>query len=310
MVSSNRIAQYIVEPWRSIVAFDQHIASIVPDRIYVSARYRAMVGSPLDLNNPKTFNEKVQWYKLYYRKPLMTYCADKYLAKNYVKECGLDHLVTPVIGVWNKPEEIDFDKLPDECFIKCNHNSNGALHWRREMRKDKNRIIEKLNCLLKKNGYKANREWAYKNIKPLVFAEEMIESRESDPLRDWNVFCFNGKPRLVLYNVGLVNSKGEHSDSAYRAAFDTQFNYLDIETALERIPEGKTLKPFFWEEMLEYASILSKHFPEVRVDFFSTSNMLRFGELTFYSSGGYSEWKPEKWGIKMGEWFELPERFP
>ncbi len=304
----NRILQYIIEPWRSIVAFDQHIASIIPDRLYIESRFRTMVGYPLDLNNPRTFNEKVQWYKLYYRNPLMTTCADKYLVKSYVRECGLGYLVTPVIGVWDKPEDIEFNKLPDECFIKCNHNSNGAIHWRREMIGEKQSTIGKLNKLLKKNGYKANREWAYKNIKPVIFAEEMIESSESDPLSDWNVFCFNGKPQLILYNIGMVNSKGEHSDRAYRAAFDTQFNYLNVETAMERIPEGKVDKPVFWEKMLEYASILSKPFPEVRVDFFSTGNVLRFGELTFYSSGGYSEWKPEKWGIQMGEWFVLPEK--
>ena len=302
-----RIAQYICEPWRMAVAFDQHIASIVPDRLYIKARFRLMVGYPLDLKNPTTFNEKIQWYKLYYRNPLMTYCADKYLAKEYVKKCGLNHLVTPVIDSWNKPEEIDFDQLPDECFIKCNHNSNGAIHWRRDMIGDKNRIIEKLNKLLKKNGYPANREWCYKNIKPIVFAEEMIESHDGEPLIDWNVFCFNGKPQLVLYNVGLVDKSGEHSETAYRAAYDTQFKYLDIDTALERIPEENIEKPVFWEKMLEYASILSKPFPEVRVDFFSTDNTLRFGELTFYSSGGYSEWKPEKWGIQMGEWFVLPK---
>ena len=303
-----RIIQYVREPWRSIVAFDQHIACVVPDRLYVNARYRAMTGYPLDLKSPKTFNEKVQWYKLYYRKPLMTYCADKYLAKNYVSECGLGNLVTPVIGAWDKPAQIEFEKLPNECFIKCNHNSNGAIHWRREMISNKSQIIEKLNKLLKKNGYKANREWAYKNIKPLVFAEEMIESQESEPLKDWNVFCFNGEPRLVLCNIGLVNSKGEHSDCAYRAAFDTEFNYLDIETALERIPKDEIKKPAFWNDMLENARILSKPFPHVRVDFFSTENTLRFGELTFYSSGGYAEWKPEKWGVQMGEWFVLPRK--
>lgn len=304
----NRILQYICEPWRSIVAFDQHIVSIIPDRLYIQSRFRTMVGYPLDLNNPRTFNEKIQWYKLYYRKPLMTHCADKYLVKNYVKECGLNDIVTPVIGVWNRPEDIKFEELPNECFIKCNHNSNGALHWRREMLNEKKTIIDKLNFLLKKSGYKANREWAYKDIKPLVFAEEMIKTGEHDTLKDWNVFCFNGKPHLVLYNVGLVNSKGEHSDIANRAAFDTHFNYLDIQTAMEMIPEGEVTKPDFWDKMLEYASILSKPFPEVRVDFFSTEDTLRFGELTFYSSGGYSEWKPEKWGLQMGEWFALPEK--
>lgn len=303
-----RIIQYVKEPWKSIVAFDQHIASVIPDRLYVSARFRAMTGYPLDLNNPRTFNEKVQWYKLYYRDPQMTYCADKYLAKEYVEKCDLNDLITPIIGVWDRAEDIEFEMLPDECFIKCNHNSNGAIHWRREMICDKSRIISKLDALLKKNGYHANREWAYKNIRPVIFAEEMIESREDEPLIDWNVFCFNGKPRLILYNIGLVNSKGEHSDSAYRASLDTQFNYLNIETALKTIPEEEIEKPAFWEEMLEYACILSKPFPQVRVDFFSTGKTLRFGELTFYSSGGYAEWKPEKWGAQMGEWFILPKK--
>lgn len=279
--------------------------SFVPDKPMVKFLYKLNTGSSLNLDDPRTFNEKIQWYKLYWRDPLMTRCTDKLLVKDYVREKGYSEMVTPTYAVWDAAEDIDFDLLPAPCIIKCNHNSNGALIWNGTL-EGTEVVRARYRRMMRNNAFWNSREWSYLDIVPKIFAEELLVPKKG-PLKDWNIFCFGGMPRLVLCNVGLIDESGAHAETAHRAAFDSDFNYLNIQTGMIQIPEGNIERPIFWNQMLEIASRLAEPFPEVRVDFFQCDGDLRFGELTFYSSGGYSLWNPTEWQLRMGDWFELPK---
>lgn len=278
----------------------------ISDELMLKILYRITLGEKLNFSIPTTFNEKLQWYKLYYRDDLMTLCSDKYLVRNYVEKKGLSHILTPLYGVYNNADEINFDELPNECFIKCNHNSNGNILWRKDKQMNVYKIRKKLNKMLSNNAFYSSREWSYKNIKPRIICEELLKTKDPNGLVDFNFFCFNGQPKLVMYNIGLSNDAGEHA-IGHRAVFDENFNPLDIKTSMKPLDVEKIKKPKNYEEMLNYAKILSEPFPFVRVDFFYVDGVIRFGELTFYSAGGYGKFEPQKWQYILGEMLELPQ---
>lgn len=280
----------------------------VSDEFMIKMLYRITLGEKLDLNNPIKFNEKLQWYKLFYRNDLMTRCSDKYLVREYVKQKGLANILTPLYEVYDKAEDINFNELPEECFIKCTHNSNGNILWKKENLKDVEKIKKKLNGMLSNNAFYSSREWAYKNIQPRIICEELLKTNKSEGLIDYNFFCFNGHPKLVMYNVGLSDGNGEHT-VGQRAVFDENFNPLDIKTSMNPLDTKTIEKPHNFEEMLIYAKQLSEPFPFVRVDFFYVDGVIRFGELTFYSAGGYGKYEPQEWQYKLGEWMDLPPKF-
>lgn len=279
----------------------------ISDEVMIPLLYWITVGEKLNLKDPKTFNEKLQWYKLYYRDELVTLCSDKFLVRDYVNDQGLSHILTPLYGVYNDANEINFDEIPNECFLKCTHNSNGNILWNKDKAMDIKKIKRNLNKMLSNNAYYSSREWSYKNIKPRIICEELLKANSHHGLVDFNFFCFNGKPRLVMYNTGLSNEKGEHAIGK-RAVFDEDFNPLDISTSMEPLPPESISKPKNFDEMLKYATILSKPFPFVRVDFFYMDGEIRFGELTFYSGGGYGKYEPKEWQYILGDYMVLPEK--
>lgn len=283
------------------------ISKCVPDKFYIKAVHRLYTRKKLNLKAPKTFNDKIQWYKLYYRVPLLTRCADKVKVYDYVKECGLEHILTKRYGVYNSPGEIDFSDLPEDCFLKCNHNSAGNYHWKKRENANTEKIRKKFKKMLAVNHFALSREWAYKNIDPKIICEEYLNVSAPEKFVDYNFFCFNGEPKLVLYNLGLCAENGDHADGQ-RAVLDTNFNPVDMITGLEPLQSDKIVKPDNFEEMLEYARILSKPFPQVRVDFFHVDGKIHFGELTFYSGSGFGTFEPYKWQEQMGDWFVLPEK--
>lgn len=267
--------------------------------------YYISMGEKLNLKNPQKFNEKIQWYKLNYREKLMVQCSDKYLVRHYVKDVGLEHILTPLYAVFEEASLIEFKNLPDEFYMKCTHNSNGNFLYKKKLNPNEFEVKKKFSRMMKNNAYFSSREWAYKDIKPRIICEEYLKPNEGSSLVDFNFFCFNGEPKLIMYNLGLSNDKGEHTVGK-RAVLDQDFNVLDVETSMDRLDINLINKPNNFDEMLEYAKILSKPFPFVRVDFFYINNQIRFGELTFYSAGGYGKYSPDKWQYKLGEWFELP----
>lgn len=289
---------------RKIIAIS---SAVLPDKLDIKLKYYLKTGRKLDLNNPKTYNEKIQWYKLNYRVPLMTQCADKVRVRQYVESCGLSKILTEQYGIYESPYEIDFDNLPNECFIKCNHNSAGNYHWKRENNPNIEDIKRKFSRMLSINQFALSREWAYKNIRPLIICEEFLRASSSEEFIDFNFFCFNGEPELVMYNLELCAENGDHADGK-RAVFNKDFKPVDMTTSVEVLPYDSIKKPPNYDEMLEYARVLSKPFPHVRVDFFLVDGVIHFGELTFYSGSGYGEFYPECWQDIMGDWFVLPDK--
>ncbi|MDM8246382.1 ATP-grasp fold amidoligase family protein [Collinsella tanakaei] len=281
--------------------------SFIDDVSMIKILYWINTGKTCNLDNPRTFNEKIQWYKLYYRKPIMTKLADKIAVKRFVSDAGYPEIVTPVYAEWKDPGSIRFEDLPSPCILKCNHNSDGAIIWTADRIDEAETIRGRIRRMLQNNQFWGSREWCYKDIEPLVFAEELLQPKNGE-LIDWNVFCFNGVPKLVLCNKGLITASGEHSGKAARAAFLPDFTPVEIESGMDPIPIDEIQKPQFYNEMLEVASRLAVSFPQVRVDFFQIDDNYRFGEMTFYSSSGYSEWKPEEWQYRMGDWFHLPNK--
>lgn len=272
-----------------------------PDEKVLKQKFKLTFGRELDLNNPSTFNEKLNWLKLYYRKPIFTQMADKYAVKQLVADKIGKEYVVPLYGVWDSPEQIDFNALPNQFVLKCTHNSGGG----RCICKDKNKlnlseVKRGLSKGLGQNYYLSLREWPYKNIKPKIIAEKFLDDHTGrNELTDYKFLCFNGEPKVVY----LTNK----ASLIYENFYDMDFNPLDIDRGFIRLsPEFK--KPAKFELMKELARILASGVPFVRIDFFNIDNHIYFGEFTFYDWGGFKKYKDPKWDKKLGDLLILPKK--
>ena len=268
----------------------------------IKEQFRNALGYELNLENPKTFNEKLQWLKLYYHDPLMTKCADKYLVREYIKETIGEEYLIPLIGVWNKVEDIDFDSLPNQFVLKVNWGSGQNI-----IVKDKSQLnIEEAKNQLRywmlptSNHYYYSYEWAYKNIKPKIICEKYIEQTDGN-LFDYKIFCFNGEPKYIQVDIDrFTNHK--------RCFYDINWNKLNFKThILFEFYADEVKKPDNLNKMLSFCRILSKQFNHVRVDFYTIDNKLYFGELTFYHGNGIEQFSIEEWDYKFGELLKLPK---
>ena len=272
----------------------------MPDKEYLEKKFYVTMGYPLDLNNPQTFNEKLQWLKLYDRKPEYTMMVDKYKVREYIKEKLGEEYLIPLLGVWDKAEDIDFDKLPNQFVLKCNHNSGLGMY----ICKDKSKLTQKEIKVIRKNltkglqqdYYLTGREWPYKNVPRKIIAEKYMED-ETGQLRDYKFYCFNGEPKIIMINSDreIGKTKADY--------FDMDFNWLDLKWGYEHA-DVKPLKPTNFEKMKELAVVLSKDIPELRVDFYEVNNKIYFGELTFFDGSGFDKIEPKEWDKKIGDWID------
>ncbi len=254
----------------------------LPDKWAVSIKYRNHFLKKLDLKNPQTFNEKLQWLKLYDRRPEYTRMVDKYLAKEYVAGIIGEEYIIPTLGVWKTFDEIDFDALPNQFVLKCNHGSGDVVICKDKSAFDKEAARKKLTAALEQDYYLISREWPYKNVDRLILAEQYIEDSVTHDARDYKFFCFNGYVDCVMLCID-------------RNLGNPKFYFFDEEWRLKRLnkrgkeaPDGFALpKPICIEKMFAIASILSKGFPFLRVDLYECDGHVYFGELTFYPSSGF-----------------------
>ena len=275
----------------------------IPDKQYLQILYFLKMGEPLHLVHPLTFSEKIQWLKLYNRKSLYTLLVDKYRVKTYVASIIGDKYIIPTIGVWDRPEDVDFDSLPNQFVLKTTHGGGnvGVIICKDKMTLDYRKTVEKLNKSLKQNIYKSLREWPYKGVEKKIMAEEYMEDTETKELRDYKLFAFDGKVKalFVATERGGGNVKFDF--------FDADFNHLDV--VQEHPMSGKNIpKPYCFEEMKEIAEKLSKGFPHVRIDMYEVNHRVFFGEFTFYHHGGVVPFHPKEWDYKFGSWIQLPEK--
>lgn len=279
------------------------IKKIIPDSLYLKYYYWRKSKKKLNLREPKTFNEKLQWLKLYNRKPEYTNMVDKYVVREYIKEKIGEEYLIPLLGVYDKFEDIEFNKLPKQFVIKCNHDSGGLV-----ICKDKNNFNimcakTKINECLKRNYYYAGREWPYKNVKPRIIVEEYMEDEKSVDLRDYKFFCFNGEPKYLYVSEGLV----DHS-TAKISFYDMNYNEAEFgRTDYEKFSK-KPEKPINFEKMKELTKILSKDIPFIRVDFYEINKKIYFGELTFYPTSGMMPFDPPEYDKILGDMLILPEK--
>jgi len=283
-------------------------AKAVSDREFAIKKYKERTGNDLNLDNPVTFDEKLWWLKLNYRNPLLTICSDKYKVREYVEGCGLGHILNELYGVWDNAKQIDFDSLPSPCFLKCNHTSGINVIYDREKEFDKQDFIRTFNFMLKQNYYYASREWNYKNIKTKIIAEKVLYDQCGKLPLDYKFMCFHGIPKIMYLSKDTCREDGRHSGASQMLNYyDMEFNLLNISGAGLKNIDEEMEQPTTWEEMKQYATILSKPFPFCRVDFYSVDGRVYFGEITFYPTGGCQNLKPETWEKILGDWIDISE---
>ena len=277
----------------------------ISDKEYLRLLYKMKFGYYPDLDNPKTLNEKIQWMKLYYRKPELPRLVDKATAKEEVAKIIGEQYIIPTIGVYEKFEDIDFDKLPNQFVIKCTHDCASVIICRDKSNFDIKKAREKINKALSVTYYGKNaREWVYSQIKPRIIIEKFMKNKDSDDIVDYKFFCFNGKPEVMYISTGLEN----HATASISFA-DMDYNLLDIERADYKALDKLPPKPKSFEEMKKIAKKLSKGFPQVRVDLYEINGKPYFGELTFYTCGGMIDWKKHEYDERLGKMIKLPAKY-
>ncbi len=282
----------------------QYFNFVFSDEMYLKCLFKYRMNKSLDLDNPKTFNEKLQWLKLNDRNPLYTNLVDKYKVKEYVTEIIGKKYVPSLYGLWENPEEIDYDSLPDSFVLKTTHGggNEGVIIVKDKRTIDPEKIKKKLVRALKQDLYKVSREWPYKNVKKRIIAEEYLEDAATNELRDYKFFCFDGVVKALF-----VATERQKRQEPYFNFFDSEYNNLDIQ---QGHPKSKSLplKPAKFDEMKSIAEKLSKGIPHVRVDLYEANGKIYFGELTFYHFGGMVPFHPEKWDVEFGAWLNLPKK--
>lgn len=300
----NAGARFIRDPeYRFRVLEERHFFDRMPDEKYLKARFRSVFGRELDLDRPKTFNEKLQWLKLYDRKPEYTIMVDKYLVREYIAETLGEEYLIPLLGVWDRPEDIDFDALPDSFVLKCNHNSGTGMYICKDKRQmDKGKVIRGLNKGLKEDYYLLGREWPYKDVPRKIICEKYMQDGVRDDLMDYKFMCFNGRVECVFVCTDRFSEKGLRV-----TFFDRYWNRMPFERHYPKA-DYEIAKPIGIEKMISLAERLAKDLPFVRVDLYEINGAVYFGELTFFPGNGYEEFEPEQWDETLGSWIELPKK--
>ena len=272
------------------------------DERYLKKKFKALVGYDLNLDNPKTYNEKIQWLKLHDRNPLYPKLVDKYEVKEYVAGIIGDQYIIPTIGVWDKFEDINFDSLPQQFVLKCTHDSGGLVICTDKSQFDKEKARRKICTALNRNYYYVHREWPYKNVRPRIIAEKYMEDSTSAELNDYKFFCFDGAPMALFIATDRQNAVLETKFDF----FDMDFNHLDFTNGHPNANK-KIHQPNSFDEMKMIAGKLSKGFPHVRVDLYEVDGKVYFGEMTFAHWSGFVPFEPMEWDYKFGSWIKLPK---
>lgn len=278
------------------------ILELLPDSWVIRLQYYAALGRKLNLKEPKRFTEKIEWYKLNYKNPLMTICADKYLVRSYVEEKGFIELLPELYGVYDSFDEIDFSILPNAFAIKCNNGSGTNIFIKDKNQMDINKIERIVRSWDKVNTLSIGREWVYKDIEQKIVIEELLipldDFQVNYGLNDYKVMCFNGEAKYIWVDIN-------RSDEHQRNFYDLDWNLLQVTSDKPQYP-GDIKKPVGLDQMIETATTFSKDFPFVRVDYYNLNDTVYVGELTFYPWSGTVQFTPDSFDYHLGELFSLP----
>lgn len=266
--------------------------------------YMYRTGEKLDLDHPRTFNEKIQWLKLYDSTPEKTRLADKYLVREWIKEKIGEEYLIPLLGVWDCFDDIDFNMLPDQFVLKCNHGSGWNLIVEDKSKLDIVDAKQKFDKWMSLNfAFYAGLELHYRDIKPKIIAEKYMTDESGTELKDYKIFCFSGVPKFIQVDYSRFHGHR-------RNLYNTKWEFIDASIAYPNDINHKILRPAQLSSMIELASKLSNNFPMVRVDFYciqdNVENHLFFGEMTFTHGSGMEKFNPQSLAINMGEWIKIP----
>lgn len=297
-----KIVKAIKQPMLIVVYFDYlGLFNKLSDEQYIKVVYRLRLGKRIDLENPKTFNEKLQWLKLHDRNPMYTQMVDKVGAKDFVAgKMGEEHII-PTLGVWEHFEDIDFDQLPNKFVLKCTHDSGGLVICKDKAALDMKAAREKINHCLHQNFYLHGREWPYKDVKPRIIAEEYLDVLGGEGLVEYKIFCFNGEAKMILVCKGAAHGGGIRTNDFC----DRQLNRFPFES-FNPCSTGKLEVPDQLQEMLDFAEKLAGDIPQVRIDLYLVEGKIYFGEMTFFHNSGFCKFNPPEWDEKIGSWIKLP----
>ena len=280
----------------------RHPEWVKDDKTYLKMRYALSLGRKLNLDNPQTYSEKLQWLKLYDRRPEYTKMVDKYAAKDYVANKVGQEYVVPTYGVWDKVEDIEWEKLPKQFVLKTTHDSGGIVICRDKETLDKEAAISKLRIGLAQDFYYVGREWPYKNVPHRIIAEKYLEPRpDTHDLPDYKFFCFDGEVKAMF----IATDRGKKGEQVKFDYFTPDFEPLPFKQShphASKMPE----KPKNFGLMKEIASKLSQGLPHVRVDLYEVEEKVFFGELTLYHFSGFAPFHPDEWDKVFGDMLTLP----
>lgn len=301
----NKFKAFTENPKLLLVFILHRCADFVSDKHFVEIEYYCSIGKRLQLNNPQTFNEKLNWLKLYNKNPEYTKLVDKFAVKEYVSKLVGEQYVIPTIGIWDKFEEIDFSKLPNKFVLKTTHGGGnlGVVICKDKKTFDIVKAKNILNKSLASDSYKLTKEWPYKNVRRRIIAEEFIsDGSDNFDLMDYKFFCFNGIVKGLF-----VASERQRREEPYFDFYDENFVHIDVRQGHPNSPQAID-KPSNFELMKELASKLSKGFPHIRVDLYNINGKVYFGELTFFHFGGVVPFHPDSIDKEWGQLISLPPK--
>ncbi len=269
------------------------------DKRYLKLMYRIHIGEPLKLDKPTSFNEKLQWLKLYDRRPEYPLLVDKYEVRAFVAQRIGEQYLFPLVGVWNHPDDVVWDMLPDQFVLKCTHDSGGVVICREKAAMDWKLVRKKLLRAYNRNFYYQGREWPYQSIRPRIIAEPLMQESAGKELRDYKLMVFQGNVRCCF----VCSNRTQGLNVTF---FDRNWNRMPFERHYPQDPR-QIEKPQSYDDMVVLAERLAAGIPFVRVDFYEIDGNPYFGEMTFYPGSGFEEFTPPEWDHILGDWLTLPQ---
>lgn len=294
-IRSTFLGNYLISCYHCVTC--KVVPFLISDEKAVKKYYKKHFGKDLNLNNPQSFSEKINWYKLNSHDPLMIKCADKIAVRDYVKEKGYANNLNEVYGVYSKVSEISPEELPEQFVIKASHGSHMNYIVKDKNNFDWKKAKKMMKTWLRQDIYWSGREWVYKTIPKRIFIEKYLED-EYGELRDYKIFCFNGEPCFIQYDIGRFTKH-------YRNYYDLDFNLLPFQNGTEGNPDIIVNKPNGLKEMIQMARDLSEPFQFARIDFYQVKGQVYFGEITFFHEGGSTLFYPEKYELIIGQKWRL-----
>lgn len=301
----NKFLKCLSDPYYGCSKVLHRIAPYIKDdELYVKMDYFFAFHKKLDLKNPKTFNEKLQWLKLHDRNPEYTKMVDKYAVKEYISGLIGENYVIPTIDVWDSFDEIDFSRLPNQFVMKCTHDSGGLVICKDKSNLDLKKIEKKISNCLKRDYYMGTREFPYKSVKPRIIAEEYMRDASHDSLNDYKVMCFNGKVKLIEVHIGRYtkNHTQDFYDVNWKKTSISQGGYGS--TSVNVLP-----KPVNFDKMIDFSELITAEMAHCRIDWYEISGELYFGEITFYDGSGLEPFDKFEDDELLGSWIDLKRAY-